>query len=375
VEIKKFKTIAQMINFYKMQGLEIPAKIVDPLNELGLQDEEKEYGSIISKITDYAEFTEDIILFDWFSGTTKIDEAEDIIRYLGLDDLEFTELYGRYGYKKRLHYDGINIYYDGHKKEMGVLLELSGQGCRNWETFGSGDYENLFEKFNNENHNITRIDIAYDDHTGTLDIKQIADLTKNDLYIAKAIKKQIIEGSDGICVYIGSKSSDTRIRFYDKALERGLENKHWVRCELQLRRDRAVNFILNNKPLGIKFGGVLNNYLRFVVENKNDMEHKHRWETQKWWLDFVNTAEKISIFTKKDIDYNLHSVEKFIYTQGGNSIETIIQCVGVEEFLNKVFSRDTKMTARYKRIIEEYKRREKMGKGGANDEISNIIDD
>jgi len=298
---------------------------------------------------------EDIILFDWLSVTSFIDKPEFFIDFLGLDCIEFQVIHGFYGYKWRYYFDGISIHYDG-KEDQGVLLEMSGQGCRVFETYGNGDWEKLFSRFTSDCYNITRLDVAYDDHTGTLDIEKIAELTEKNLYLSKATKWTVERSSDGTTVYIGSKKSETLIRFYDKGKERGYgDDVHWIRCELQLRRDRAQNFIKLDLPIGEKFGKVLNNYLRFVVENPKDPEHKHRWKTEQWWIDFVKTVEKISIYTKKTVDYNLSRLEWYLMKYCGNCIDTYIKCVGVDGLLDKLEHRESQLKERHRIIIENYK--------------------
>jgi len=181
-------------------------------------------------------------------------------------------------------------------------------------------------------------------------------VTEKNLYLSKATKWTVERSSDGTTVYIGSKKSETLIRFYDKAKERGYgDDVHWIRCELRLRRDRAQNFIKLDLPIGEKFGKVLNNYLRFVVENPNDPDHKHRWKTEQWWIDFVKTVEKISIYTKKTVDYNLSHLEWHLIKYYGNNIDTMIQCIGVPKFLEKLEKRDSQLKERHRIIIENYK--------------------
>jgi len=303
---------------------------------------------------------ENIILYDWLSVTSHKDRPEDIIRLIGMEDVEFADTYGFHGYRRSLYYDGIRINFDG-TEEMGVNLEMSGQGCRVFETFGHGDWKHLFRTFtfDDKTYNIKRLDIAFDDHTGLLDISKIARSTRKGWYAAKSQNNDVIYSTrkaiKGTSVNIGSKQSDVLIRIYDKAAERKLPEKHWIRCELQLRRERAQNFILLDKPIGEAFGGVLNNYLRFVRPTGNDSNIR-RWKTETWWNSFVNSVEKISLYTKKDIEYNLMRVEKYIFKQAGNSIDTYIKCMGLDYFLTSLKKRETHLKLHQKALIEQYNR-------------------
>ena len=88
---------------------------------------------------------DNIVLYDWFTMTSKIDSADSIIRLLGLnkDGISFQHLNGRYGYKDRLFFNEINIYYNG-RDDMGICLEMSGQGCRAFEEYGTSEWSVLF---------------------------------------------------------------------------------------------------------------------------------------------------------------------------------------------------------------------------------------
>ena len=82
------------------------------------------------------------ILFDWFSMTTSIADTSDIIELLGLKGCPFTDVPGAKGWKKRMYFSGISIHYEGH--DGLIWLEMSGQGCRTFETLGHGDFNTLF---------------------------------------------------------------------------------------------------------------------------------------------------------------------------------------------------------------------------------------
>jgi phage replication initiation protein len=302
---------------------------------------------------------ENLILYDWLSVTSHVDSPQSVIKLLGMDNVQFTEMYGFHGYKRRLFYDGISINFDG-KENMGINLEMSGQGCRVFETFGHGDWQSLFKlfTFDDKTYNITRLDIAYDDHIGLLDISKIARSTRKGWYVARSQNNDTIYSTrkkiKGISVNIGSKQSDVLIRIYDKAAERKLIDRHWIRCELQLRRERALNFILIEKPIGEAFSGVLHNYLSYVRPTGTDSNIR-RWKQEQFWTDFVKSIEKISLYTKKDIEYNLSRVERYIFKQAGNSIDTYIQCVGIDYFLENLRKRETYLNIHQRALIDQYK--------------------
>ena len=98
------------------------------------------------------------VIYDWVSITSKIHSPEGFIKLLGLESVNWQMIKGAHGYRDRYYYNCISIHYNG-REDMGIWLELSGQGCRVFETLGNGDYENLFEEVhaNPGDMKITRI--------------------------------------------------------------------------------------------------------------------------------------------------------------------------------------------------------------------------
>lgn len=307
---------------------------------------------------------ENIILYDWFSLSSKSDSPQSMLDHLQItdDSVRFAENYGLYGYRNRLEFGGISIHYNHWSADTeGVLLEMSGQGCRAFETYTNGNWDRLFNlALDTENgYNVTRLDIAYDDKYGLLDILKIKKSVEKRNYIAKSrvgtITNSFNGNLDGISVMLGSKSSEYYVRFYDKAAERGGLDCHWVRCEQVLKHERALEFLkLSDVPIGKRYAGVLRNYLRFVVPNKTE-SNKSRWNTEKWYNKFLGDCERISLYTKKDVDYNMHRLEHYLQHQCGNSIETYIKCLGIEGLQEMLSKKTSKLTPEQLRLIELYK--------------------
>jgi len=318
---------------------------------------------------------ENTILIDWFSMTSKIHSPENFIQLLGLQDVVWEETKGAQGYQCRLYYDHISIHYNG-REDMGIWLEMSGQGCRVFETHGHGDYDILFREWldNEDEMNVTRIDIAFDDHEGLLDIYQIVrdtqalDPDDNTLeFVSKFKKRDVIwshedGGKPALTVQHGRKGSETMIRIYDKAAERGKPDQHWVRCEIQLRDDRASQFTLIPLPIGQAFTGVLLNYLRYIVPDEND-ENRWRWPMTQYWSNLVDDAEKISIYRTPGMEYNEERCKRYVINQAGNAIDACIQMYGEDEFIRMVQEREIKPNPKYQMIVEQHRlevRREKL---------------
>lgn len=331
-------------------------EVMDPDNISGWRDEDPYFGS--------EKRGKNIILYDWFAMTSKVDSVESLLNQLGLKtSLPFKETKGFYGYRSRLKFDGISIYYDYCYKDTDYpLLELTGQGCRDYETYTDGNWGRLFQlALDTDNYHVTRLDVAYDDHEGILDINKIVRKTEKRHFVSRSqvgtITNSFDRDKDAYSVMYGGRSSELYCRIYDKALERGYsDGRHWVRCETVFKGDRAYNFIKNDDPIGAKYCGVLKNYIRFVEPNEND-SNKRRWNVSKWWDKFLGDCKRISVCSPKTVDYNLSRVGRYVFHQAGNCVDTYIQCVGIIQFLNELKVRDTVLTPHQKRLIDEYKAR------------------
>lgn len=313
--------------------------------------------------------TENIILIDWFTFTIRGDlpDLKEVISFLGLTSANFVERNGHYGYRSALYLGGIWIMYDG-RDGMGLCVEMSGQGCRQFETSSLISFAELFEKVtaNLERYHVTRLDVAFDDidkeGSGLLDIVKICKSAYQGRYISKFSKShpevECVTDEKGHVTrahscYFGAPSSEVRIRFYDKAQERGGLDYHWVRCELQLRDEKALAYLQQKVCWGERFYGVLNNYLRFIIPNKSDT-NRRRWSSPSWWEKFLLYCNRISLYTAKGVDYNLTRLERYIIDQCGNSIETYIKCVGELKFKEMLKHRDSYLNANQQALVFEY---------------------
>jgi len=75
------------------------------------------------------------------------------------------------GYKLKLQFNGIGIYYDG-SENMGVHVEMSGKGCRDYEAHKQ-DWRQLIALIQLGHGHLTRLDIAIDTVDGSIDLFQI----------------------------------------------------------------------------------------------------------------------------------------------------------------------------------------------------------
>ena len=301
---------------------------------------------------------ENIVLYDWLSFTSKIHDPDSLIAALGLTNVPWTQTKGARGYQDRKYFSCISIHYNG-RADMGVWVELSGQGCRTFEdlsTLADTPAEKwlvLFGFIQQWSLKITRLDVAYDDHSGLLDIARISSDTQCGMYVSKSDYWEVIVGSKGTTIQIGSPQSKVLIRIYDKAAERGKTGEHWIRVELQLRDDRAIQFSRLEQPIGDAFAGVLLNYLRYVVPGEDS--NKWRWDMTDYWCDLVDDAQRISIYTAPGMEYNEERCKRYVINQAGNAIDACIRMYGINEFEAMIEQRPVAHNPKYDALVRQHR--------------------
>lgn len=251
---------------------------------------------------------------DWVQVTFKnIVEPNTVLDILGFNSSDFTYFdYGNKFYRKKMSLGQIKIFYDGIDSSMGVHLEMSGQGCREFEqTFTNNkDWSLFFALLFNWDIHFSRLDVAIDDFYGYFTIKNLVDKVKKG-HVRSLFRKArnleeyfLRDGSlAGHTLYFGK--SDVIFRFYNKYLERlskgkVLEDdvKFWNRYEIQLRDDQAHSagllIAFQHTDIGNFAKGVFSRYLNFLIPSTTD-SNKRRWKLAKFWTDFLGDVEKISL--------------------------------------------------------------------------------
>lgn len=316
--------------------------------------------------------------------SSKDEDPQSWVKLLGMENRAWDDLgHGGDGYRKGIYFASISILYDGNPG-MGSCLNMSGQGCRSFEEYGTGDFDGLFRLFQQEEgYHVTRLDVAFDDHSGILDIQQLfLDSDKQDgeqQFVSKfrksRIEKEFNDGRPGITVYHGSRKSAVMIRIYDKAAERGLpEDQHWVRVELQLRDERAEAFCFAGEPIGVLFRGVLVNYVRYVDDSGTD-SNRWRWPMKPYWEDLIEQVGRIRLYVKPGVEYNIGQLDKFVFEQASNAMAAAFQIYGVPFCVQKIQERKVTENPKYKRLVEQYgkKKPEVRAAVGPGDEVHRSI--
>lgn len=304
------------------------------------------------------------ISFDWISFTYKSNDLHKLLRILGINNSDFVITNGYKGYSKAYRYEGISICTGSKRND--IWVEFSGDGCRTFENSFNGDYNRIFDNILDypEMYHFARLDVAYDDFEGILDINQIHEAVHKHDCVSnfRSVPITYDPWQGGETIYFGSTQSDVRMRCYDKLYEQKKKKReipqgceHWLRWEIQLRNERAYNFIVaydfGGYNIGETFCGVINNYIRFVKRSDGRI---YEDDVAPWWLAFVGSAEKISIFSKIEKKYTIMHAMGNCVNLYGNAISTCIRAFGVDEFVNQIDRRDIKPNPKYETALNDY---------------------
>lgn len=298
------------------------------------------------------------VIYDWLTFTTKIHDLDSVMVMLGLCDVTFKQYSGRYGYADRLSFEGVNILYNG-RDDMGICVEMSGKGCRTFETYGNGDYDKLFSEIllniGCKDMNITRLDVAYDDFEGVLDLYYLMQAAQRGDYVSRLHDIEVVFSNKGCSVNHGNRyDSNVFIRIYDKKMEQKREDiEHWIRCEMKLKDCCAKGFLKLGGDIRKNYFDVLNNYLHYVVPSVD--KNKSQLPMSPEWLRFIEGWESVSIFDKPGKDYNIMNLDGYVRDQLSGALTTYIDSVGVPRFLANILeAREGKpLNPRYTAIKSE----------------------
>jgi len=189
----------------------------------------------------------------------------------------------------------------------------------------------------------TRVDIAFDDKVGLLDMRTMFDAFQAGDYTSRYRHKPDYFGSmetGGLTFYLGSPRSDSQLVIYDKFAERvnnghadqveGLT--HWVRVELRLRRERANEaakaLLEKGQDVWSYFAGVLRGMLDF--KERGFDSNKTRWDTVPWWDAFLGFAAKARLTVEAKVR-TLDDKKQWAFGQWARTLAMFERAMGFDK--------------------------------------------
>lgn len=271
--------------------------------------------------------------------------AEDVMQ-LDLDFLAHDD-YGFYGYSEK-YYIGNVLLMSSPKPNMGVLLELKGQGCRQFECYLEAQkrtWYDFFEQAVKENCVIKRMDLAINDRAGMLDIPELVRKcdrkewkTKfrtyksyhsgENLYHDSGKKKTVERGHT---LYLGSMNSEIYFCIYEKDYEqyvkKGIpleETDIKNRFEIRLcneRAEKAMEDLLKHRNAEKTAFGIINKYVTFLDKEKG--KKRESWKMNAMWEHFCGkNREKIKLTVKPE-EYSVEKTLEWLAHQVAPSLKVL----------------------------------------------------
>ena len=249
------------------------------------------------------------------------------------------EDYGRYSYTE--HYSLGDIFiYTSADEEKGVLLELKGRGCRQFESYLLAQQRSWYDFLMDalvDGGVMKRIDLAINDHTGILDIPELAEKCRKREYIGKSRSYKFYQSGElikhreddreymGRTLYLGSLKSDVYFCIYEKDYEQ--YKKHDIpiadaevknRFEIRLKNERAFyairDLLEHDNPERTAFQ-IINRYVRFV--DRDDTKPRSDWRISEEWAWFIGEHRGSLKLTTKPEPYSFERTLHWLSHQVG----------------------------------------------------------
>lgn len=248
--------------------------------------------------------------FDWVRIRFRTNDWELIAReYLGIHpDLFIYKHTGKFGYVACYVFGTIQILESKKGDNRGVLVELTGQGCRNFEAILEErgetwkDFFRRCKQFGDMSHR--RIDYCLDDKVRIVSIPELIKKVEKGHFKTKfrstrSISEQQLkeEKDSGATLYLGSRQGTIHFAFYEKDYEQAKKLKEPIenmevknRYEVRLMNERADKFIeeyLDRSDCSLVIRSILDQYVTFYDYDKNS---KSLVESKAWRELLQNTV-------------------------------------------------------------------------------------
>lgn len=306
------------------------------------------------------------VIVDWITFSGHFQSFQEMIEFLGLTNsgLEFEECPPKWFHLCSMTYNNeITLMLSQRDDYTMAAVNISGRGCRDIESFSEYSLDDLICKVvSMPGFKFSRVDVAMDIIDNSFSIDKLVKATRKGNFTCRSKFYNIMESSDdgikGTSLYYGKQDSNCFINIYDKRAERKYKQSdmpNWTRIEIRLRHENAEGFcnqFAEGLDVGYLYTGLLNNYLRFVV-NSSDT-NKSRLKTAPYWQKLLSHSERVKVFERAGVEYDYSKFENYLFNTCGSSIATYLKTHTVDDLLNELSLRNIKLNPRQKILVENY---------------------
>ena len=264
---------------------------------------------------------------DWISATLPGDFSSSLQVVSDLFGAVTPLDYGFRGYSR----SGVvlctgRVAWSPARPDMGVHVDLPSSALSELHRVTS-DLVGLLRCMCDLGFSFTRLDVAADDLDGILDLGEIRDCIERGDYTSRwhtATRMYNLRGA-GSTIYLGAPSSDSMLRIYDKAAERGTTGP-WVRVEFQARRRVAHALVLGLVERGLSAAlAIVRSYVDFKVGSGDSNVSRRR--TALWWVRFLRGLAALRL-RLPSITRTLDGVRRWLTDQVAPSLALVVEADG-----------------------------------------------
>ena len=316
------------------------------------------------------------MLFDYVRirfPTTDVQQVVENILQLKLSYF-LHEDYGFYSYSE--HYALGDIFVlCSHELDKGVLVELKGRGCRQFESYLLAQQRSWYEFFMDvlvAGGVMKRLDLAINDKTGILNIPVLTEKCQQEecISVFRSFKSyrsgELVRKEEKECMgntlYIGSLQSEVYFCIYEKDYEQYKKNDIPIedaevknRFEIRLKNERAYyavrDLLVYDNPEHTAFK-IINRYIRFV--DKDDSKPRSDWKLNEEWAWFIgNNRERLKLTTKPE-PYSFQRTLNWLSHQVAPTLKVAIKLDEINQTqVVKDILDHAKLTDRHKQILKQ----------------------
>lgn len=284
------------------------------------------------------------------------------------------EDFGHYSYTEH-YYIGDIFVYTSPDEEKGVLLELKGKGCRQFESYLLAQERSWYEFFMDvlmEDGVMKRLDLAINDKTGILNIPHLTEKCRNEecISVFRSFKSyrsgELVRREEKECMgntlYIGSLQSEVYFCIYEKDYEQ--YKKHDIpiadaevknRFEIRLKNERAFyairDLLEHDNPERTAFQ-IINRYIRFV--DRDDTKPRSDWRINEEWAWFMGEHRGSLKLTTKPEPYSFERTLHWLSHQVAPTLKLALRLdkMNHTQIVHDIITH-AKLTEKHEKILKQ----------------------
>ena len=284
------------------------------------------------------------------------------------------EDFGHYSYTEH-YYIGDIFVYTSPDEEKGVLLELKGKGCRQFESYLLAQERSWYEFFMDvlmEDGVMKRLDLAINDKTGILNIPHLTEKCRNEecISVFRSFKSyrsgELVRSGEKECMgntlYIGSLQSEVYFCIYEKDYEQ--YKKHDIpiadaevknRFEIRLKNERAFyairDLLEHDNPERTAFQ-IINRYVRFV--DRDNAKPRSDWRINEEWAWFIGEHRGSLKLTTKPEPYSFERTLHWLSHQVAPTLKLALRLdkMNHTQIVHDIITH-AKLTEKHEKILKQ----------------------